>query len=263
VLNNAPITRNANRPVQTVVERPIVYDDAFFDRHESTSLRSARVVISELARLLSFQSVVDVGCGRGAWLSVFREYGATTTVGYDGDYVDDSRLLITRDEFHVANFERDCAIAGSFDLAVCLEVVEHITRKASTRLIRSLCDVAPVVLFSAAIPGQGGTHHINEQWPEYWRDVFNKYGFLRVDPLRRVIYSARGVAPWYKQNLFVFVKEGELGSYPELQREYLSPCQDDVEIVMSSRLVPLRSVKGLTQELVQATWRSLKTAIGR
>ena len=91
------------------------------------------------------------------------------------------------------------------DLAICLEVAEHLTPAAGARLVKTLCSVAPVVLFSAAIPAQGGTNHINEQWQSHWADEFAAHGFDCFDPIRPEIWNDRDVFPWYRQNILLFV----------------------------------------------------------
>jgi len=62
-------------------------------------------------------------------------------------------------------------------------------------------------LFSAAVPGQGGTEHVNEQWPEYWHDKFANYGFLKLDIIRKEIWLNPSVKYWYRQNTFVYTKK--------------------------------------------------------
>ncbi len=149
--------------------------------------------------------MIDVGCGQGTWLSVFAEYGATDVNGIDGDYVDRDRLEIPADRFHGQDLSRPLAVERTFDLAVSLEVAEHLPEVACDGFVESLTRLAPVVLFSAAAPYQGGQNHVNEQWPEYWAERFARHGYLPVDCLRRRVWANPDVEWWYAQNALLFV----------------------------------------------------------
>src|ERR1051326_1233660 len=133
------------------------------------SLRSARVVVPILLRSMAVGSVVDFGCGAGNWLSAFHENGLRDILGYDGDYVDTGNLRIDPACFVARNLEREDQVTRRFDLAISLEVAEHLPTARAAGFVDLLVRSAPAVLFGAAIPGQGGVHHVNEQWPDYWR----------------------------------------------------------------------------------------------
>jgi hypothetical protein len=94
-----------------------------------------------------------------------------------------------------------------FDIAICLEFLEHLHPSAARDLVTFLCRVSNVVVASAAIPMQGGTHHVNEQWPQYWVSLFREQGFVPCDALRHVIWTMTGVAPWYAQNTIIYFKD--------------------------------------------------------
>jgi SAM-dependent methyltransferase len=192
------------------------YNSKFFEAQSQGSLRSAKVVVPLVTKLVSPRSVVDVGCGVGTWLSEFRDHGAARILGMDGDYVDPSSLLIPRGCFRAVDLNHPASIAETFDLAVCLEVAEHLPKASAERLTRFLCGLAPVILFSAAMPLQGGTHHVNEQWPEYWAALFARYDYGRIDAIRKWIWKDSEVEWWYRQNIFLFVREDCVGSCPGL-----------------------------------------------
>ena len=99
---------------------------------------------------------------------------------------------------------------------MCLEVAEHLPESSAKPLIETLCRVAPLVLFSAAVPRQGGTHHINEQWPSYWVPMFSAAGFHCIDVLRSAIWSVPEVEWWYRQNLLLFASEEALHRWQRL-----------------------------------------------
>jgi hypothetical protein len=161
--------------------------------------------------------VVDVGCGIGAWLAVFREHGVTDVLGLDGEYVDGQQLLIPANHFHAVDLMSPPPLDRTFDLAVSIEVAEHLSPTAADGFVGYLSTLAPIVLFSAAVPGQGGTNHLNEQWPEYWAARFVERGFVTIDCLRPLLWQREGVQWWHAQNMLLFVEQRRLGAHPVLQ----------------------------------------------
>jgi SAM-dependent methyltransferase len=192
------------------------YTPDFFDSMEAGALRSAEVVLPLAFDLLSPQSVIDIGCGRGAWLRVAMELGIPRVLGLDGTYVDPENLLIPRDRFLPADLRRPFQTPGIYDLALCLEVAEHLPKRAAAPLVASLAAAAPAVLFSAAIPGQPGTRHINPQFPEYWCRLFAEHDYVALDALRPRVRSDIRVEPWYRQNLLLFVSRPYYRQFPSL-----------------------------------------------
>ncbi|MGH6841445.1 MAG: hypothetical protein ACREDV_05045, partial [Methylocella sp.] len=93
----------------------------------------------------------------------------------------------------------------TFDLALCLETAEHLLPEAAVPFVESLTRVAPVIVFSAAIPRQGGTGHFNEQWPSYWAKLFASRGYECLDLLRDYLWANDAVEVWYRQNMLCFV----------------------------------------------------------
>ena len=195
------------------------YQPEFYDAVTEGSINSARAVVPRVLQLLGDsppESIVDVGCGAAAWLSIFREHGVKTVVGLDGDYVPRSSLRIEPECFRAVDLTKPFTIERRFDLAMSLEVAEHLPHASAEDFVASLCRLASLVLFSAAVPGQGGTNHINEQWPWYWRHWFGKQGFRMFDPIRPLIFHDRRVEWWYRQNLYLFAHEGLLHASPSV-----------------------------------------------
>lgn len=197
----------------------VSYTQAFFDEMDEPNLVSARIVVPLVVGLAHPKSVVDIGCGRGLWLKALLEQGIEDVAGYDGSYVDQEKLAFPKARFHAADLEKPIALDRSFDLAVCLEVGEHLSDAVSSALVETLTRAAPVVLFSAAIPLQGGSRHINEQWPEYWEKKFAAHGYVPVDALRRHLWGDSRVSFFYQQNVLIYVRTEELARYPSLQEE--------------------------------------------
>ena len=200
------------------------YDREYFERfHQSAIYKgvrsSADAVVPLIVQLLQPRSVVDVGCGTGTWLKVFEEQGVSDFCGLDGEYVDEA-LEIPADRFVAADLRLGVNLDRHFDLAVSLEVAEHLPEESAVDFVQSLTRLAPVVMFSAAIPHQGGIGHVNEQWPEYWQELFRQCDFVAVDCVRPKIWETPSVRWWYAQNTLLFVEQAHLETRPELKREY-------------------------------------------
>lgn len=237
---------------------PVVYDDKFFDRIGEGASRAARIMVPMILQLVRPKSVVDIGCGDGTWLSVFVEQGVENIWGLDGSYVDTERLLIDKTLFQAIDLTRPERIGRTFDLAVCLEVGEHLPARAAPSFVDMLVDAAPLVLFSAAIPNQGGTHHVNEQWPRYWQILFARHGYQRLDPFRRHICFDLNIPWWYRQNTFLYASQEAIDRSEELQEEKKWAMQSDMEIVHSTILGGQMSLSGLLRMIPGAAWRAIK-----
>lgn len=174
--------------------------------HEVTghAEKSERPILDFIISLLSPTSVLDVGCGNGSWLTECKKAGISDILGVDG--IDAPKSGITSTEFLLHDLRTDLDLPRKFDLALCLEVGEHLPAESADNLVSMLTKNANVVLFSAAIPGQGGQYHINEQWPEYWHSRFKACDFVAFDILRDHFWDNEDVLWWYKQNIVLYVK---------------------------------------------------------
>jgi SAM-dependent methyltransferase len=180
---------------------------------------SARAIVPLVLQYVPAKSVIDVGCGVGTWLSVFSEAGVGNVYGIDNEWVDRKRLAIPSENFFAKDLEKPFRFDKKADLAVCLETAEHLDASAASGLVTGLIELAPAILFSAAIPHQGGVHHVNEQWPQYWADMFIARGYIPVDCIRRKIWDDDRVKFWFKQNIIVYVQKEKLHNYPLLEAE--------------------------------------------
>jgi SAM-dependent methyltransferase len=196
------------------------YDASFFQGIADTSLTSAREVVPILMELVQPSRVVDVGCGTGEWLTTFVEAGVKKIAGVDGDYVDRTQLRIPSSRFFAQDLSTGVRMDEEFDLAISLEVGEHLPEEASRRFVEGLTKLAPVVAFSAAVPGQGGVAHINEQWPLYWEERFAECGFNAVDILRPRLWENRKIVWYYRQNMILYVKHDLLRNYLTITGEH-------------------------------------------
>jgi len=153
------------------------------------------------------RSVVDVGCGTGVWLSAARANGFDDIVGIDGVIAPVGQLVIPREQVLQRDLTTSLDIGRRFDVAMCLEVAEHLDEQFAEMLIDSLVSLADTVVFSAACPGQNGQHHVNCQWPTYWQSLFNARGYVCDDAVRWAIWDVSIVEPWYRQNMFIATRD--------------------------------------------------------
>jgi cyclopropane fatty-acyl-phospholipid synthase-like methyltransferase len=184
-----------------------IYDDEFYQSQSDSSYVSALSVVPKIIEIFQVNSVVDVGCGVGTWLRAFNENGVSDVFGIDGDYVNTSQLLVSEDKFHAHDLSKPLHMNRKFDCCISLEVAEHLPPSSSEDFVASLTRLSDVVLFSAAIPNQGGVMHINERWQSYWVQLFLDHGYVPHCDIRKYFWNDVNVSDWYRQNLLVFVNE--------------------------------------------------------
>lgn len=180
------------------------YDSDFYATSRQGMIESAQALVPILMKELHIPNdarVVDVGCGEGHWAAEFATHGCEV-IGIDGAWHERHPL---GDRFLPHNLADPLPehLAGRFDVVVCLEVAEHLWPRRAASFIDELCSLAPLVIFSAAIPGQGGTNHINERWPDYWAELFSENNFAADGSLRLDIWADDRIENWYRQNLLV------------------------------------------------------------
>lgn len=171
------------------------------------NLNAPREVVPLIIDLIKPLSVLDVGCGIGTWLKVFEEFGIHDYVGVDGVYVNRDLLKIPTSKFIETDLTSNWAIPRKFDLVLCLEVAEHLPEAFANKFVDLLTTYSDTIIFSAAIPGQGGQNHLNEQWPSYWQKKFAKHGFYFHDVIRPLIWDNKKVDWWYRQNIFLLNRQ--------------------------------------------------------
>ncbi len=208
--------RNALREVlgrlPFLAARDFVYDERFYAKGDPMKLDSYPRFADALIRLRAPRNVVDVGSGSGLMLAEFAKRGVDVR-GIEG-----SRAAIARSQLGKrvvrANLERGVPDVGRFDLALCIEVAEHLTARSAPRLVEGLTRLSDVVVFTASQPGEGGLVHMNPQPEPYWRALFAEHGFA-VSPLRAQLLDAIADVPeprYLHENLMVFERADRSGS---------------------------------------------------
>ena len=225
------------------------YGDDFYAFLSSFAVRSAQRVVPVVLAATGASSVVDFGCGQGAWLSVWKSAGLNV-FGVDGPYVNQERLLIDGAEFRPADLAAPIDLGRRFDIVQSLETAEHLPEARAAGFIANLVAHGDLVLFSAAVPGQGGEHHVNEQPLEYWRALFRAQGFVPSDLVRPAVRGDADVQRWYRCNCIVYARRDVVASLRDPARAYLVP--DDMEL---DEYWPLRD------RMQQAVVRRLPVAV--
>jgi SAM-dependent methyltransferase len=195
------------------------YTPKFFSWGVDRTRSSAEAIVPLVVERVRPTSVVDVGCGIGVWLEAFATHGVDDYLGVDGPWVPREALLIPGERFVAARLDRPLELGRRFDLAVALEVAEHLPEHRAAGFVADLAGLAPCILFSAAIPHQGGTDHLNEQWLDYWAELFASHGYAAVDGIRPVIWSDRDVLPFYRQNVVIFATPELIAQRPLLAHD--------------------------------------------
>lgn len=173
---------------------------------ELHNLEAPSEIVPVIIKLVNPQNVVDVGCGTGTFLKIFKNNGIKDVLGIDGVWCNKDLLFrnIEADEFIEADLEHSINLKRYFDLVICLEVAEHLSKERGDTFVADLVSLGNIVLFSAAIPQQGGINHINEQWPEYWEEKFAKLNYVKHDILKSYFWNKKNIWWWYKQNMCLY-----------------------------------------------------------
>lgn len=195
-----------------------VYTQAFYDAGRVGMQKSAHEIVPYLYSLMQPKSVIDVGCGEGHWLKEFAELGVQRLVG-----VEPNVESLIAGEHLKHDLELPLVLKESFDLCLCLETAEHLTPERAHGFILDLCHLSDTIIFSAAIPKQGGNHHLNEQWASYWVEKFDAQGFFATDMLRWHFWNNTSVEVWYRQNMILFTRQGNKDSLFGCVRDVVHP----------------------------------------
>jgi hypothetical protein len=130
------------------------------------------------------------------------EFGAKSVLGVEGEWAQEFNT--SRKDVLFRNLTTELFLYRKFDICLSLEVAEHIPKEFADVFIKNLVNASDIIIFSAAIPGQGGTNHVNLQYPNYWSAKFREMGFSLLEDPRKSIPGRHKLAPWYRQNLLVY-----------------------------------------------------------
>ena len=173
------------------------YDNEFYTTLNKSSEVAADIYIEYLFKYFRPGSVADIGCGHAAWLKASKKYGSSKHTGVDGIWNDGKLIQELGFKFVCKNLDIMDESIEQHDLAISLEVAEHLKPESSD-----------VILFSAAFTNQGGTNHINERNPSFWGNLFSERDYVAFDLFREKFWGDERVGFWYRQNCFLYCKKG-------------------------------------------------------
>jgi SAM-dependent methyltransferase len=223
-------------------------DKLYVHTEQMHNFNAPRIVVPIVINLVQPKSVLDVGCGTGTWLKIFEENGIKDYLGIDGDYVDKELLKIPASNFKSHDLTKELALGRKFDLVISLEVAEHLPEISADLFVKTLVDHGETILFSAAIPGQSGQNHLNEQWPSYWQKKFATHGYYFQDIIRPEIWNNENVDWWYKQNTFIVTTETSSKLildvvHPKCFAHNVDERQNRIDSILSGSFGGLQSLK--------------------
>ncbi|MCU0383361.1 MAG: class I SAM-dependent methyltransferase [Cyclobacteriaceae bacterium] len=200
------------------------------------------------------QSVLDVGCGTGTWLKSLESFGIFDYTGIDGSYVNLEQLVMKKEKFIGIDLTKPFNLNKKFDLVVSLEVAEHLPEYSADDFIKSLVSHGDCILFSAAIPNQGGQFHINEQWADYWQKKFAKHGYYLHDVIRQKIWNNSLIHWWYRQNIFLVTKKESSSVplslvHPFCFQDRIEAYQNSIEAIYEGKIGVRQSLKILLKAI--------------
>lgn len=182
------------------------YDGFFYEENRYNSVISAAKILKVIMPAINARTVVDFGCGSGTWLYVIKLFGAETILGVDGDYINRDTLMIDPECFMPMDLENPKPLGQRYDLAISVEVAEHLVEAAADGFVETICSASDVVLFSAAHPGQGGTDHYNEQPFEYWEEKFGQRGYRPIE-IRQFFKDNLDIGYEYRTNITIYATD--------------------------------------------------------
>jgi SAM-dependent methyltransferase len=225
------------------------------------NMESPRIIVEKFLEYYNPKSVVDFGCGLGTFLKAFKEKGVVEVLGLDGEWVNRALLnnYLDTNEFLEVNLETKIDLKKKYDLAVSLEVAEHLCKEKAALFVQNLVNASDVILFSAAIPFQGGQNHINEQWVEFWQDKFSKHNYVFNDIIRRDLWNNKEVKWWYKQNIFIITSNEKEFKQSDVSKtiEILDYIHPEHYLLKAKEHIDFRLGKSRTKEYFKLLIKSI------
>jgi hypothetical protein len=243
-------------------QRPgYVYGERFFRTANQTAAAAATGLLPHIAAEIRVRSVLDVGCGRGVWLAWWLRHGASDVVGVDGPYVDPEQLAISPSAFKALDVSAPFSLGRRFDLVQSLEVAEHLDGSSADTFVANLVGHSNLILFSAAIPGQGGEHHVNEQPWEYWRRKFAAHQFELFDFVRPRVRNDQSIYFCYRFNSFLFAHHAAIATLPASIRQAHVPAgiplRNDLPLGLRLRFAAVRCLpQPVVDQIARAKYRA-------
>ncbi len=191
----------------------MVYDQSWHLRFGSESSAAAAKILAYVVDTFSPESLIDFGAGAGHWVKIAVNLGIKDCTAVDGPWTDPSLIVIDKSLFHYHDLSRPICFHRRYDLALSLEAAQYLDEDGCINLINTLVQHADTILFSSAVPYQGG-NNVTERWQSHWAQLFEDRGYQPVDLIRPRFWNDSEIPYYYRQNTILYVKE--IGS--ELER---------------------------------------------
>lgn len=237
------------------------YDSSYYVSRNDRTSRTAEAVLSELTEVFRDKSVLDIGCGVGTWAAVAARCGAKSVTAVDGSWVDRKMLQVSAEDFLAHDLSQGPpSFDKHFGLTIWLENAEHLPHGKGEEIVDWVCRHSDCALFSAAIPGQGGVGHVNEQWQSYWANRFMANGFRPFDLVRPKIWTNADSPYWYKQNIVLYV-DGKK-SYSFLGQQEAVRDTASLDVVHPEKWNKLINRRVGVREAMEQLLRSVRKKLG-
>ena len=142
-----------------------------------------------IARDIAPRRVLDAGCAIGLLVETLRSKGIDAT-GFDVSSFAIDQVAETLKPFCWKATATD-ELEERYDLIVCVEVLEHMSKPDAEAAIGNFCRHSDDVLFSSSPLDYREATHVNVHPPEYWAELFGRHGFFRD-----VDFDASFITPW-------------------------------------------------------------------
>lgn len=218
-----------------------MYDKAYYKRHEKGSYQSALILLNYLKDFLKINSIIDFGCGMGTWGKAAKDIGITNYIGVDQHYYNDKYMVIEKNSYIQHDLRNKFFVQRSFDLAISVEVAEHIDSVYENTFIENICNSSDIILFSAALPEQGGTGHINERPCSYWNSKFDALGYVLIDCIRPFFWNNKNIEIWYRNNCTLYIKKEKFDTI----KSYIPQSSFPIDIIHPEMLTRILKKRGL------------------
>lgn len=173
-----------------------IYDSYYFAHccgrpysRDSVWLENFGSIADRIVLDIQPRTVLDAGCAIGLLVECLRRRGV------EAFGVDLSSHAISQvpEEFKPFCYVGSIAesFPGTYDLIVCIEVLEHLSPEDGRRAIANLCKHTRDILFSSTPFDFREATHSNVQPVEAWAELFAQHGFIRD-----VDFDATFITPW-------------------------------------------------------------------
>lgn len=174
-----------------------MYRGSFFSKRHKLAWR-VPIVCDAIEAVFKPATIVDVGCATGDFVKGFQDRGLMA-LGIEGSKNCAPFLEAPQSTVLIMDLRRQFTKLdlGPFDVALCLEVAEHIEEEFVEEFLDNLCALSKTIVMSYAPPGAGGHHHVNCQHAPYWLMKMAQRGFKNCPEVVEEI--RKHWQPWAKK----------------------------------------------------------------